>query len=246
MFSIRPVASFLSGGNQSYMTTVARLHALYQECVNCSNTEEMCLGIRRDIKKGYFPRGFYFEETPVDVLIVAKNPGQPDQDKIDKFGSLSGEKLYKTLRADQEHFFQAKNWGPPDDPFYRNLSKYLSWILGVEVNEIFARASFTNLVKCSSIDNNKDRDMTDDLYEKTMENCFHRYLKHEVAFLAPKVILALGREVEKFLLRKSWRHLGVPVLYLKHPSYPLKRTDEPSTLNGIKEEINYFINKAKG
>ena len=38
--------------------------------------------------------------------------------------------------------------------------------------------------------------------------------------------------------------LGVPVLFLKHPSRPLSKKEEPDILGALREEIKYFINRA--
>jgi len=83
-------------------STVNELHELYQECVNCPNTEKECPGILRDSAKGIIPDGFYFATIPVDVLVVGKNTGHPDQRERELFAGLTGETLYKTLWAKQE------------------------------------------------------------------------------------------------------------------------------------------------
>lgn len=90
----------------SKLSTINELHALYQECVNCPNTTKECPGTWRDSAKGIIPDGFYFATTPVDVLVVGKNTGHPDQRERELFSGLTGETLYKTLRAKQEADFQ--------------------------------------------------------------------------------------------------------------------------------------------
>ena len=217
-----------------------QLHALYRECVNCPNNEQNCPGIWRDTAKGVFPDGFYFEAVPVDVLVVGKNTGHPDERELEIFPGLTGDALYKRLREKQTEDFQNGGLGASAQLFSRKLADYLCIILDTEEKDLFSRVAFTNLVKCRTI-----VESGNDLHEKTMKNCFDKYLRKEVELFQPKVILALGRAPEKYLLRKSWRYLGVPVLYLKHPSRPLSNKEAPATLNALKEEINYFINKAK-
>ncbi len=182
----------------SKQPTIKELHALYQECVNCPNTTKECPGIWRDSAKGIIPDGFYFATIPVDVLVVAKNTGHPDQRELDLFAGLTGETLYKTLRAKQEADFQKGGLSGSSQLFSRKLAKYLHHILDVEEKDFFSRIAFTNLVKCRT---KKESGVT--LYKSTIETCFHKYLVKEVSLLKPKVILALGRDAELFLLRKS-------------------------------------------
>jgi len=189
------------------MTAVARLHSLYQECVNCPSSAQDCLGIWRDTAKGVFPDGFYFETVPVDVLVVAKNTGHPDERELKIFPGLTGDALYKRLREKQAEDFQNGGLGASAQLFSRKLPDYLCNILDIQEKDLFSRVAFTNLVKCRTI-----IESGNDLHEDTTKNCFDKYLRKEVDLLKPKVILALGREPEEFLLRKSWRYLGVPVL----------------------------------
>ncbi len=224
----------------SKQTTLTQLHALYQECVNCPNTEKECPGIWRDTAKGVFPDGFYFRTIPVDILVVGKNTGHPDERELEIFPGLTGGDLYKTLRAKQEADFQNGGLGASAQLFSRKLAEYLSYILNVEEEDLFTRVAFTNLVKCRTIVESGNK-----LHKDTMNNCFDKYLRKEVSLLRPKVILALGRDPEDFLLRKPWRPLGVPVLYLKHTSRPLNKRDKSRILDKLKDDINFFINKAK-
>jgi len=221
--------------------TVARqqLHALYQECVNCPNTTKECPGIRRDLSKGFFPDGFHFEAVPIDALVVAKNTGHPQAGES-KFTDCTVDSLYPRLLEVQKDFYQNHKLSEQRDNFSKYMALYLCEILEVPEKDLFTRMAFTNLVKCPTI---RESDVT--LHADTMKNCFHKYLKNEVALLRPKVILALGRDAEDYLIKRSWRYLGVPVLFLKHTSRPLKKEDKPKELAKIREEINYFINKAK-
>ncbi len=222
-------------------STINDLHALYQECVNCPNTEKECPGIWRDTAKGVFPDGFYFRTIPADILVVGKNTGHPDERELEIFPGLTGDVLYKTLRAKQEADFQNGGLAASAQLFSRKLAEYLSYILDTEEKDLFRRIAFTNLVKCRTIVESGNK-----LHKDTMNNCFNKYLRKEVSLLRPKVILALGREPEVYLLRKSWRPLGVPVLYLKHTSRPLNKKDKSRVLDNLKEDINFFINKADG
>ena len=222
----------------SKQSAVFQLHTLYQACVNCPNTEKECPGIWRDIAKGVVPDGFYCETVPVDVLVVGKNTGHPDDSELKIYPGLTGDALYKRMWEKQAEHFQNGGFAASDDLFSRKPSEYLCEILGVENKDLFSRIAFTNLVKCRT-----PVESGNTLDNKTVENCFETYLKREVELLKPKAILALGRDAEHFLLRKSWS-IGVPVLFLKHPSRPLKKEEKQKILNGIRDEINYFINRA--
>lgn len=217
---------------------IDQLHALYQECVNCPNTEKDCPGIWRDPEKGVIPDGFYFRSIPADILVVGKNTGHPDESEMKAFAGLSGEALYKSLQEKQESDYQSGGLGSSPHLFSRKLAEYLCQILDVTGKDLFTRIAFTNLVKCRTIIESGNK-----LNAATVSECFYRYLKHEVELIRPKVILALGRDAEEYLLRRSWRYLGVPVLYLKHPSRPLSEKGETATLNKLKEEIKYFTDR---
>ena len=223
----------------SKQSAIVQLHTLYQSCVNCPNTEKDCPGIWKEPENGVIPDGFYFKTAPIDLLVVGKNTGHPMNNEEKNYAGLTGESLYQKQRSTRDDFFQNEKWSEQKDAFSKNLAEYLTDFLDIEEERIFSRVAITNLVKCIT------RDERGKLKKKTMEACFQKYLKHEVTLFRPKVILALGQEAEVFLLRKSWRILGVPIVYIRHPSYYYKRTEKAAELKRIKEEINYFINKAK-
>ena len=64
-----------------------------------------------------------------------------------------------------------------------------------------------------------------DLNKNTIEECYNKYLINEIKLFNPELLLALGREVERFLVKKKDEH-KLPVIYIKHPSYYYKKTDE--------------------
>jgi len=120
--------------------------------------------------------------------------------------------------------------------FHKNLVRYLSFFLDVpdDPGQVFQYAAFTNLVKCSS-PGEQDR-----LQPRTMEECFSKHFLREVDYFRPRLLLALGREVESFLQRAARRH-RLPVVYVKHPSYYYRKDEEAETLMQLKVRISGFL-----
>ena len=214
---------------------IENLQELYIRCMNCTNTSVSCPGIWKDIQNGVPPRGFYFEYAPIKILAVAKNPGHPFDDEKPKFAGKNGRDLYQAhqhLHTDASSIPESlKN---PSLRFRYNLLRYLSKFLDVPVSEVYKYAAHTNLVKCSTT---KEQGS---LHPQTMEECYNKFLAEEVKLFQPEVLLAFGREVEYFLLRKSWK-LGIPVVYIKHPSYFYRKDQEEQILCEIKTEISYYL-----
>ena len=53
---------------------MSELDNLYTACMNCTNTEQQCLGIWKDIPNGIPPRGFFYHKATINILVVGKNP----------------------------------------------------------------------------------------------------------------------------------------------------------------------------
>ena len=77
-------------------SVVDTLDGLYAECVNCPNSLDKCPKTMKDIKEGVIPRGFHFEDVPVKILVVGKNPGKPNPGEREKFTNISSDKLLAT------------------------------------------------------------------------------------------------------------------------------------------------------
>jgi len=215
---------------------VQQLNELYSQCVNCQATVMECPGIWKEHNRGVIPRGFYFETSPVKILAVGKNPGHPDDIEVNTYPGLHGSNLYQVFLDNSARFHSdlEKSLDHRGDRFQKNLHRYLSDFLDVETNKIYQHAAFTNLVKCSTP---KEQVV---LESKTMEECYRRYLSKEIDLLRPRVLLALGNEVEYFLLKKSWE-FGIPVVKVRHPSVHYKKVEEEEILEGIKSEINQHL-----
>jgi hypothetical protein len=123
--------------------------------------------------------------------------------------------------------------------FHENLQRYVCAFLDIAPGEVFQRCAYTNLVKCST------KGEQDRLHAATMDQCFTKHFIRETEFLRPKVLLALGREVQGFLQRQDVadRHKR-PVVYVKHPSYYYRSDREQAELAAIRAEVQVHIEQA--
>lgn len=212
--------------------------ALYTECMNCANTTAQCPGTWKDVPRGIPPRGFFFQRVPVKILVVGKNPGHPLQGETKELTGRDGRDLYVACHTMQErHYADLLAIRERSITFHTNLFRYLSYFLDVPESEIWNHAALTNLVKCSTPG---ERDLLD---QKTMSECYSRYFVRELAVLRPQVLLALGREVEKYLRSRAAEH-RLPVVYIKHPSYYYRRDAEAQILLSLKNGIRGFFCKS--
>ena len=211
----------------------------YVKCMSCKNAKNECKGIWNNIEEGVPPRGFLYKASPVKILVVSKNPGFPTEGEPEKYKGKSGESLLKAYRNHQSEFYGNLNKDKDrSHVFHRNTLEYFSFFLGVpnNVESIYRHIAHTNLVKCSN--NYREQDK---LNKETMEVCYKKFLLDEIKIFQPKVLIALGREVEKFLRKKESSH-KLPVIYIKHPSYYYRKEKKTEKLLEIKNEINKHLN----
>lgn len=217
------------------MTLADELTDLYVRCMGCTNGHSLCPGAWKDIPGGIPPRGFYFKVAPVKLLVVAKNPGHPLHDEPALFRGLTGTELFNAYRTFQENLYpDPSRTREPSARFHKTLFRYISYFLDIPLSDVYLHAAHTNLVKCST------KDEQARLNPATMSQCYGQYFRAEVALLRPKVLLALGREVEGFLIGKQADH-ALPVVYVKHPSYRYRREEEPHILGDIKRLIQSYL-----
>lgn len=203
--------------------------------MNCRNPSSTCTGVWNDIPKGIPPRGFYYREAPIKVLAVAKNPGHPLLGEQELYRGLTGKDLFQAYRKHQEILYPNPDQvHEPSIRFHKTLFRYLSVFLEIPQDDIYLHAAHTNLVKCSTPDERAKLD------PKAMAQCYSQYFKAELDLLRPRVLLALGREVEKFLISRKTDH-QLPVVYIKHPSYRYRKEDEQRILTAIKRQIHSFL-----
>lgn len=214
----------------------------YASVCACPNTETECPGIINSPSSGWPPRGFFTEaaDPPIDILVVGKNPGHPMPQEPNLYKDRSASDIAEVhldfvrgaFLGDQDLSSEARR----STRFHKNLRSYLAFFLDVPEPDVFHHAAYTNLVKCST-HGEQDR-----LHRQTMNECFSRHLIREIEFFRPRVLLALGREVERFLLKAGERGLHrLSVIYIKHPSYHYARTAERAILSDIRAQIGRFL-----
>ena len=151
------------------------------------------------------------------------------------FRCRTGTDLFRAYRDYQERLYpDPGKVREPSTRFHRTLFRYISYFLDTPHADIYLHAAHTNLVKCST-PNEQSR-----LSATTMAQCYRQYFLTELDLLRPKVLLALGREVERFLLARQVDH-GLPVIYIKHPAYRYRSEDEARILDDIKRQITAYL-----
>jgi uracil-DNA glycosylase len=212
------------------------LDEYYISCMNCENKN--CKDVWNNKSDGIPPRGFYYLQQNIKILVVAKNPGHPIDGESEKYKGLTGKELFYAYRERQNAFYyQLENEKNRSSRFHKNLFRYLSYFLDIEnkPSEIYKSVAHTNLVKCSTYDEQAK------LSKNTMEECYTKHFLKEIEYFNPSLILALGREVEHFL--KYRKELDIPIIEIKHPSYFYRKDDEKRILAEKKNEISQYIEK---
>jgi len=163
---------------------------------------DKCKSIVNDRDAGIIPRWVGGELENPDLMVVGYNPGKCGT--IERF-------LYKEFaKNDPELIIRFTNHCMQDQGNQRN--SFITRLTRL-FNEVFGEGKFlpkvciTNLVKCEGVVNGI-------LDPGTKEHCYKKFLQKEVELLKPKVILAFGLEVFKFLAS----HGVSNVLKAPHPS----------------------------
>lgn len=214
-----------------------RLRELYVRCMNCPVPDGVCVGVDRNWESGSPPRGFQFTTAPVPILVVGKNPGRAYGYERELLAGKRGEELFRAFLDFQHRGIPGR--GSKDvasGRFGRNLVDYLSAILERPTADLGGLTASTNLVKCSTVGEQ------DYLSGAAMQRCSSDYLWREIELLQPCALLALGREVERFLNVNRQRH-GKPVFYVKHPSRPYARAKKAAALGSLRREIQPLISR---
>jgi uracil-DNA glycosylase len=214
--------------------SINKLKNLYINCMNCTIN---CKNIYKNIPNGIPPRGFYFKNIPIKILIVGKNPGHPLKNEKAVYKNKKGKNLFLSYRTYQENLYSNILLNTEKSTtFHKNLFRYISFFLDIsnEINEIYNYVAHTNLLKCST----KDEQLPLNKCKEAVDTCFNTYLLNEIENMQPKILLALGKEVYEYLNKKD---LNIPIIYIKHPSYYYKKNEEKEILLNIKNEIRKYI-----
>lgn len=188
--------------------------AIYTEIVNCPLK---CNGITNNAAIGIIPRSFYCEGATdkVDILVVGKNPGTAPDWEMEVYRSKTGKDLVQAhLQIAHDLFYGKKSVGTA---FHSNLINRVSGILGVprDAEAVLARIALTTLVKCQSSGSKQDN-----LERNTINQCSNRYLMKEIEIFKPVYLLALGKEVYRYLTNpETAKQHKLPVGNLYHPSW---------------------------
>lgn len=221
------------------MNTI-KLISIYSKICDCSS--EKCRNFEEIYNcpsKGSPPRGFYTTATDtVDIMVVGKNPGHVLESEASTYLNIHGEDLVKAhWEFSKKTFNKLTELSGKDrrsTTFHSNLLNYLSEILEVSQEEVFDKVAYTNLVKCST-----NGDEQANLTQRSKDECFANHLILEIDFFKPKIIFALGREVESYL-RKKESLQDYPIVYIKHPSYHYRKDLRESKMAELKYAYQKF------
>ncbi|GHV81671.1 hypothetical protein AGMMS49991_02290 [Spirochaetia bacterium] len=217
------------------------IEQIYTDCMNCNHRPD-CIRLNPGRIKAFHneeplpPRSFYYEGNhPVDILVVGINPGHPYGEAIPKemdcYRGLDGEALFRSFMNFQEETLPQFMQGAHRRRFFPNLFSYLSYVLDVPMTmaNIFQRAAYTNLFKCSTIQSFSNAG----IMGETVQLCLESYLVREIEYFEPSIVIALGRYVEQYLRDR----IAPPVFWVKHPSYPWAVAERTAVLNNIRNHI---------
>jgi hypothetical protein len=172
------------------------IESYFADVVQCRNPE--CRGHRllpwnEAGTEGPYPRGFYCKDyLPKPVLIIAINPGSPDdnQNKLTK----DNDNLVSST-----HDYTLKLFHDPRKTFQANLLEAIETIFNIKEDhehfwDIFA---FTNLVKCSSEKNFSSLPLADQIH--LAKQCYKKHLQREIARINPEMIFTYSKNAFLFL-----------------------------------------------
>ncbi|MDG6218807.1 MAG: hypothetical protein QCI00_05150 [Candidatus Thermoplasmatota archaeon] len=221
------------------MTTVEELDDFYTKVMSCDY--DVCSKAWNDSNQGFVPHGFYYESPTIDILVVGKNPEYPGSNERYPYSNKSVDERMAELKRLHAGLI---NGDVKLTTFHRNLFGYCSYFLDLPVKQMYTRMAHTHLFKCSTI-HRQETLSSDDIYP-----CFNRFFLKELRLFRPRIIFALGGEVEKFLTehnREIEEKIGSAVLIknIKHPSYDYNKDDKWTILSKIKDEMYNWLNSER-
>ena len=176
--------------------------SFYASIVGCP---QRCNGIVRDAESN-IPRGFFTLAAPgdpIDLMLVAQNPGQPMGIEERRYAGLSA------AAAAQSHVdFVRECFRGRGKTFHKRLLAWMQDLLGVDsADAVFRRVVYTNLVKCTTPNNNAPSGAL-------FRQCYTQNFQREIRFWNPRRVVGLGSKTCDAL-----RQLRVDCLPLPHPSH---------------------------
>ena len=200
-----------------------QLRKMLRDCIAC---RKKCVDIERDQRAGIYPRGFFYDfpYPATEVLVVSHCPGRTNsrETRIVRQMIQNGkEPLSAVLLAAKEALFgpeaiagDIKFGGMWEgNPFHARLWRFLCEIVDCERIELQNHVSFTNVVKCQ-----RKQDCGVPLAEAE-EKCTTHYLSKEIELVAPKVIVANGRDAERMVKRVLIKtEIDIHVEWIPHTS----------------------------
>ena len=215
---------------------------IFCRVIACSNSLKECPGTYKDLSNGNPPRGFYFLPECVNpkILVIGKNPGHAFQEEANLYKNQPLETIVSNhiefISSLYERVDRFDSKEKRSTVFHHNLRRYLAYFLDAEKSEVFKHAVYTNLVKCSSPNEQGT------LHKQTIKNCFTKHLQREINLFQPRVLLALGNEVFNYLNRVDVQIIHrCPLFKIKHPSYFYKKEHEAQILSDLKVRMRQYL-----
>jgi uracil-DNA glycosylase len=226
-----------------------KFKSFYITVMSCKCSKSECPQSWKDFKSGWVPpRGFNpCKSNAVKILVVGKNPGHPFKEEPPLYKGKRGENLLKAKEKwDSVKYKMLRETKDKSFIYHKNLRRYLRYFLELSKKlekyeeykydqdhekEISEHVAYTNLFKCST------KCEQEIIKDTSFENCYEKHFDEEIKLIRPQTILALGKEVEKFLKRKQ-----LNVIYIKHPSYFYRKNDELNILRNKKTELKNYAN----
>ncbi|MBU06020.1 MAG: hypothetical protein CL877_08760 [Dehalococcoidales bacterium] len=199
----------------AYLTVSAP--GYYAEVVTCSEACPLVQNVNVDpnLSLRYLPRGTTSRAAPgvVRLMIVATNPGSPQEREDGQYRGKSGEAL-----ADAAWQFTAATL-EGNTAFSHTLAPLLaeaSFLLDCPESEVLDQCVFTNHVRCSTPQSFSAYNKGEDLHQRKQisQICITRHLVREIEYWSPDRVAVFSATA-----RDAMRTAGVDFHgYIAHPT----------------------------
>lgn len=224
--------------------------------MNCPLGPKKCVYALKSLAKGDVPRGFEFRKVRGkgihrDILVVGKNPGHPFKGERSHYKDKSGRdllrsylefqgsrrnELIKSSKREKVFFINERRYLLYLLRFDKQLKRYKEYKINKSDDEkIFSRCLYTDLFKCST------RDERMKIKDEIFSICYKKHFAREHELIRPKVIIAVGEEVYRFLQRRfQTEKIRVPIIKMKHFSYFYPREFERKELRNLRRKLERY------